>query len=383
MRICRQAGIRMVMITGDYGLTAESLARRIGMLSSDKALIVTGAEIDAMEDNELSAILDQEVIYARMAPEHKLRLVSAFQARGEVVAVTGDGVNDAPALRKADIGVAMGMTGTDVAKEAADIVLVNDNFATITNAIEEGRAVYENLRKFMTYIFSSNVPEMVPFILSALLGIPLALTVTQVLLIDLGTDILPALALGTEKPEPDILHQQPRRLSQPLIDRKLLRRSFLWLGPVEAALAYSGFFLVYGLAGQGPLARFLVDSGINRELAAILPMNFITAHLAALAATMFFAGVVMAQVGNAFACRSEVNRGRRLGWLANPFLIIGVLAEIVMILVFVLFPPLATALGSDTTSGCRLAVVVVLSIHSLRARMDSKKHLAQVETQWY
>jgi magnesium-transporting ATPase (P-type) len=343
--IFKQAGIRMVMITGDYGLTAESLARRIGMLTSDDAMILTGAELDAMSDDDLANILDREVVYARMAPEHKLRLVSAFQAHGEVVAVTGDGVNDAPALRKADIGVAMGVTGTDVAKEAADIVLVNDNFATITNAIEEGRAIYDNLRKFMTYIFSSNVPEMLPFILSALLDLPLALTVTQVLLIDLGTDILPALALGTEKPEPDILQRQPRRSNQPLIDRGLLARAFLWLGPVEAILAYSGFFVIYGLAGQGPLAALFKANGLDHFRAYIFPQNFIALSTDVLAATMFFAGVVWAQVGNAFACRSEVNRGSRLGWLTNHFLVGGVLAEVAMIMLFVLYPPLASALN--------------------------------------
>jgi magnesium-transporting ATPase (P-type) len=343
VRTCRGAGIRMVMITGDYGLTAESLARRVGMLSSKEALIVTGAEIDAMSDDELSALLVREVVFARMAPEHKLRLVSAFQAHGEVVAVTGDGVNDAPALKKADIGVAMGVTGTDVAKEAADLVLVNDNFATITAAIEEGRAVYDNLRKFMIYIFSSNVPEMLPFILSALLGIHLALTVPQILLIDLGTDILPALALGTEKPEPDILDRQPRRPNQPLIDRSLLRRAFLWLGPIEAVLAYSGFYLVYSLTGRGLLDSWINTSGFDQALQAILPAGFTIPSDALLAGTVFLAGVVMAQVGNAFACRSEVNRGRKLGWLANRFLIAGVLAEVGLILTLIYFPPFAAA----------------------------------------
>ena len=149
VRVCKQAGIRMVMITGDYGLTAESLARRIGMLSEGNAHILTGAELEKLDDEQLQSLLDGNVVFARMAPEHKLRLVTAFQNRGEVVAVTGDGVNDAPALRKADVGVVMGLTGTDVAKEAADVILINDNFATIVDAIEEGRAVYDNLRKFM------------------------------------------------------------------------------------------------------------------------------------------------------------------------------------------------------------------------------------------
>ena len=158
-----------------------------------------------MGDVALKQALDKEVIFARMAPDHKLRLVSAFQARGDVVAVTGDGVNDAPALRKADVGIAMGIVGTDVAKEAADVILTNDNFDAIVSAIEEGRAIYDNIRKFITYIFSSNVAEVVPFLATAAFGIPLALNVRQILAIDMGTDILPALALGIEKPEAGIM----------------------------------------------------------------------------------------------------------------------------------------------------------------------------------
>ena len=164
-----------------------------------------------MTDAELQEALTDDVVCARMAPDHKLRLVAAFQARGDVVAVIGDGVNDAPALRKADVGIAMGVTGTDVAKEAADVILTNDNFGAIVNAIEEGRAVYDNIRKLMTYIFASNVPEVVPFIRLALLNIPLALTIMQILAIDLGTDLLPAMALGTEQPEPDIMRRPPRQ----------------------------------------------------------------------------------------------------------------------------------------------------------------------------
>jgi len=170
------------------------------MLTTRNPLIVTGGELETMTDFELQGLLEKEIIYARMAPDHKLRLVAAYQAAGEVVAVTGDGVNDAPALRKADVAVAMGMVGTDVAKEAADVILTDDNFGDFVSAIEEGRAVYDNLRKFITYIFSSNVPEILPFILAALFNIPLALLVIQILAIDLGTDLLPALALGPRNP---------------------------------------------------------------------------------------------------------------------------------------------------------------------------------------
>ncbi len=341
IRICKQAGIRIVMITGDYGLTAESLARRTGMLDGDETSIITGAELDGMSDEELQTRLDQEVVYARMTPEHKLRLVSAFQSRGEVVAVTGDGVNDAPALRKADIGIAMGLAGTDVAREAADVILVSDNFAAIVNAIEEGRAVYDNLRKFMTYIFASNVPEVLPFLLTALINIPLALTVRQILAIDLITDMLPGLALGTEKPEPDIMRRPPRRRNQPLIDRGLLLRAFAWLGPIEAILAFSGFFLVHIIYGESLPVLFSGERLLNIQ-AVLAALQQDPAYPASIAAvTIFHAGVVMAQVGNAFAVRSEVHRGRSLGWLSNRFLLAGVGVEIGLIMLLIYVRPLA------------------------------------------
>ena len=229
IQTCRQANIRIVMITGDYGLTAESLARRVGMLTTKNSIILTGAELDELSDIALQELLDKEVLFARMAPEHKMRLVSAFQQRGEVVAVTGDGVNDAPALRKADVGISMGIVGTDVAKEAADIILTQDDFGAIIAAIEEGRGVYDNIRKFITYIFSSNVPEFMPFIVKANFPlIPLALSVRQILAIDLGTDMFPALALGMEKPEPDVMKRPPRPRNQPLLDSGLLWRAFGW-----------------------------------------------------------------------------------------------------------------------------------------------------------
>ena len=331
---CRGAGIRMVMITGDYGLTAESLARRVGMLSTPNPTILTGAELDLLNDLEIQPLLEKEVVYARMAPEHKLRLVAAFQARGEVVAVTGDGVNDAPALRKADVGVAMGLTGTDVAKEAADIILMNDNFATIVTAIQEGRAVYENIRKFVTYIFSSNVPEILPFLLSAVTRIPLALNVKQILAIDLGTDIFPALALGTEKPEPDVMLRPPRKRSQPLVDRPLLVRAFLWLGVIEAVLCYLGFFFVYDWIADPFWRQFPLTAWMDFERLALIRYP--------LAVTVFYAGVVMAQVGNAFACRTERNRGRSLGWASNPRLLLGIGIELAILIILVYVPPIAS-----------------------------------------
>jgi len=338
VKACHQAGVRMVMITGDYGLTAESLARRIGMLTTSNPLILTGAELEQLNDIELQGMLEKEVIFARMAPEHKLRLVAAFQAQDEVVAVTGDGVNDAPALRKADVGVAMGLVGTDVAKEAADVILTNDNFSTIARAIEEGRTVYDNLRKFTTYIFSSNVPEILPFILTALLTplvMPLALGVKQILAIDLGTDLFPALALGSEIPEPDVMQRPPRRKTQPLVDGRLLRRSFLWLGLIEAGLCFLAFYFI----------NVWVDLPVFQSIHAIIFANIPHSSQQTLSITVYYAGVVMAQVGNAFACRTERNRGRFLGWLTNPALLRGIAIELVILLVLIYVPPMANLFG--------------------------------------
>ncbi len=336
IQICQKAGIRMIMVTGDYGLTAETVARRIGMLTTPNPMIVTGADLESMSDLQLQQLLDKEVIYARMAPEHKLRLVAALQEKGEVVAVTGDGVNDTPALRKADVGVAMGIVGTDVARDAADVILTQDNFSTIVDAIREGRAIYQNIRKFMTYIFSSNVPELAPFVLSAIFQIPLALTVRQILAIDMGTDLLPALALGAEKPEPDIMEHPPRKRTSPIIDRHLLLRSFAWLGVIETLLCYLGFFLVYAQASKVSLGQLLSDLS---QLPSYL--HTVSTETEILAVTVFHAGVVMAQVGNVIACRSEKLRMTEVGVLSNPLIWLGILVEIAIILMLIYIPPLA------------------------------------------
>jgi Ca2+-transporting ATPase len=338
----RQAGIRIVMITGDYGLTAESLARRVGMVTSANPIIMTGAELDLLNDLALQQILSKEIIFARMAPDHKLRLVSAYQERGEVVAVTGDGVNDAPALRKADVGIAMGVVGTDVAKEAADIILTNDNFGSIVSAIEEGRAIYDNIRKFITYIFASNIPEVLPFLLTGALGIPPALTVRQILAIDMGTDILPALALGSEKPEPGIMSYPPRPRSQLLLDRGLLRRSFLWLGLLEAGLCYLGFLATYIFSGN--------TSSLNLPLLNSIqwPQLFpISGDIDAVARTVFLAGVVTVQIGNAFACRTSKAHNTQMGWGSNKTLLGGIVLSLLLIASLVYYPPLAKAFDNQ------------------------------------
>jgi Ca2+-transporting ATPase len=339
VKICREANIRIVMITGDYGLTAESLARRVGMLTTPNSLIITGAELDELSDLTLQGLLDEEVLFARMAPEHKMRLVSAFQQRGDVVAVTGDGVNDAPALRKADVGISMGIVGTDVAKEAADIILTQDDFGAITAAIEEGRGVYDNIRKFITYIFSSNIPELMPFIVKANLPlVPLALSVRQILAIDLGTDMFPALALGMEKPEPDVMKRPPRPRNQPLLDRGLLYRAF-WLGMIESTLCFMAFLSIFILSGHIHRIGLSFLSPLENLVRFRLDLSFEQAMF--LAATVYHAGVVMSQVGNALACRSDRTRSSSIGWLSNKYLIISILIELFGIIGIIYIPFLA------------------------------------------
>nr|WP_314466040.1 cation-transporting P-type ATPase [uncultured Clostridium sp.] len=322
---CRHAGIRIIMITGDYGLTAESIAKRIGIVKGANPRVVSGLELEEMSDDQLKEYLKDEIIFARVAPEQKLRVVSNLQELGEIVAVTGDGVNDSPALKKADIGVAMGIAGTDVAKEAADMILTDDNFASIVHAIEEGRAVYSNIRKFLLYILNSNMPEAVP---SALFlfsrgAIPLPLTVMQILTIDLGTDMMPALGLGTEKPEKGIMDQPPRDPKETLLNRKLIIKAFLWYGMLGSlASAFSYFFVnIQNGWPDMPLA-----SGNN-------PVYF-------RATTMALAAIVFSQIGAVFNCRTEKQSAFKVGLFKNKQVNLGILIEIILIFALVYLPPL-------------------------------------------
>lgn len=329
---CKRAGIRIVMITGDYGLTAESIARKVGIVSG-RPRIVTGAEMDALDDQTLKGILKSDVIFARVAPENKLRVVNLLQEMGEVVAVTGDGVNDSPALKKADIGVAMGVSGTDVAKEAADIILMDDNFASIVNAIEEGRGVYANIKKFTSYIFTSNMPEAIPFVLYVLSGarIPLALNVMHVLSIDLGTDLVPALALGAEPPEPGAMDRPPRSLNDHVIDRDLLMRAYVSLGPLQGLIAMAAFYYFYWTNGYAD--QWLDLPGLGKIYQS--------------ATAMALAAVVTTQIGNLFTQRSERISTFRLPLFKNRLLWIGVAAELFIILLIVYAPPFQNFIGTN------------------------------------
>jgi magnesium-transporting ATPase (P-type) len=339
VQVCSKAGIRIVMITGDYGLTAESLARRVGLLTTRHPAILTGAELDELSEAQLLTLLDNEIIFSRMAPEHKVRLVSTFQSRGDVVAVTGDGVNDAPALRKADIGIAMGIIGTDVAKEAADVILTRDDFGAIATAIEEGRGVYDNIRKFITYMFSSNIPEIAPFVMTASLPwMPLALSVRQILAIDLGTDLFPSLGLGMERPETDVMSLPPRPRTKPLLDSGLMWRAF-WLGSIETVLCFAGYLAVFLLSGHAAEVIPGFPAAWVERVQIHLPLSF--SQAAILAGTAYHAGVVASQVGNALACRSDRLHRFRPERLGNKYLLAGIFMEAAGIAGMVYIPALA------------------------------------------
>jgi len=332
VKTCRKAGIRIIMITGDYGLTAETIARRIGIVRGRHPRVVSGPELEEMDKATLTEALQGEVIFARANPEHKLRIVTALQDAGHVVAVTGDGVNDAPALKKADIGIAMGLAGVDVAKEAADMILTDDNFASIVSAIEEGRAVYANIKKFTSYIFTSNTPEAVPFILFALSGarIPLALGVMHILAVDLGTDLLPALALGAEHPEPGVMDKPPRDLGEHVITGGLLRRAYLFLGPLQSLAVMAAFYFQYWTHGHW---------GQWLDLPAEGPLY-------ASATAMALACVVTTQIGNLFAQRTELVSAFSAPVARNRLLLWGILSELAVIALVVYAPPVQRLIGT-------------------------------------
>jgi len=321
--LCHKASIRIIMITGDYGLTAESIAKRIGIVQSEHPRVISGMELENLPDEELKTALKDEVIFARVAPEQKYRVVSALQEMGEIVAVTGDGVNDAPALKKADIGVAMGISGTDVAKEAADMILTDDNFASIVRAVEEGRAVFSNLRKFILYIFNSNMPEAVPsaFFLFSKGLIPLPLTIMQILAIDLGTDMMPALGLGTELPEAGVMDQPPRSKKESLLNKPIMIKAFLWYGMLESTVSMLAFFYVYLIHGWKLFTPLLNSGVIYRQ-----------------ATTMTLAAIVFCQVGMVLNCRTEKQSIFSKGILGNKRVLLGIVIELVLIALLIYVP---------------------------------------------
>ena len=340
IRTCHAAGIRVIMITGDHPHTASALAHEIGL--AQNPLAVTGDKLLTMSETDLQILLDEpEVLFARTGADQKMRIVLALQRKGEIVAVTGDGVNDAPALKCADVGIAMGISGTDVAKESADIILLDDHFASIVAAIEEGRAVYDNLRKFLTYILTSNVPELVPYLAFVLFRIPLPLTIIQILAVDLGTDMLPALALGAEKPDPDTMRRPPRPRSERLLDWGTLLRAYLFLGPLEAIAGMAAFFFV--LHGGG--WQYGAMLGFHDNL-------YLQATTACLSA------IIAMQVVNVFLCRHPTMSTFGRGYRRNPLIWYGLGFEL-LLLVLIDYTPWGNALFGTAPIGVEVWLFIV------------------------
>ncbi len=348
---CRTAGIRVIMITGDYGLTADAIARKIGIIAADDARVVTGSDLEQMDDAALSQALSGDVVFARVVPEHKMRITQRLQAMGEVVAMTGDGVNDAPALKAADIGIAMGRSGTDVAREAADMILTDDNFASIVNAVEEGRAIFDNIRRFLTYFQTSNVAEMIPFVAMVFLRIPLPLTLMQILTIDLLTDQVPALALGLERPEPGVMERPPRRSGEPILTRGMVAKAYLFLGPIAAAIGMAGFFYRYLESGW--------QWGDWAAMSAIGPAPSSAIYMAA--TTMTLTGIVMAQVGNGFAMRTHHQSIVRVGFFSNRLLLWGIVAELLIQMAIVYVPWMQTIFGTAALTWAQWAFLAAFA----------------------
>jgi magnesium-transporting ATPase (P-type) len=366
---CRRAGIRVAMVTGDHAATARAIAIEVG-LSGPAGMVLEGKDLPK-DEQELGALIDRDgVVLARVAPEDKLRIARALQARGHVVAMTGDGVNDGPALRAADIGIAMGRSGTDVAREAADLVLLDDDFATIVVAVEQGRATFSNVHRSLTYHLTDNVAELTPFAIWALSGgrFPLALGVLQILALDIGTDLLPALALGVEPPNNRALAQPPK--SRHLIDGALLRRAFGVLGPTEAVMSMIAFLVALVVAGWRP------------------GQSFPTGNTVMAASGAAFAAVVIGQAANAFACRSATRSPRALGWAGNRLLLVAVGIELMILVSVLLIAPVAALLDHRPPPVAALGVALltapaVLGADALHKRARARRlrddHAARVK----
>ena len=356
----RQAGIKTVIITGDYGPTAQVVAQEVGIVEKEYCQVIRGTDLEDISDQ---AIVDEvkkgNVIFARVSPEQKLRIVKVIKQGGEIVAVTGDGANDAPSLKEADIGVAMGASGTDVAREAADIVLLNDSFESIVKAVESGRAIYENIRKFIVYVFAHNWAELIPFVLYALLGIPLPLLVVQVLAIDLAIDVIPSLALSREPPEAGIMQEPPRSITERLFTRKVLLRS-VFIGVIIATGAMIGCLNSWAASGW----HFGMPVPENWQFG----VQGITTDPAYLkGVTIMFAGIVVAQAGNVLVCRTSKQSIFKTSLAKNKWIVWGIIAQLSILAVLIYVPLMqqifgTTALGlMDWLFLLALAITVIVA----------------------
>ena len=329
IQTCEQAGIKVVMITGDHPLTAQAVARELNLLKTGR--IITGAELEALSDSDFETAVEEIEVYARVSPAHKLRVVGALQNNGHIVAMTGDGVNDAPALKKADIGIAMGITGTDVTKEAAAMTLTDDNFASIVAAVEEGRGIFGNIKKYLMYLLSSNIGEIILISSASLLGLPIPLATVQILYINLATDGLPALALSVDPPESDLMKRRPRNPRTGIFTRPVVL--LMVVGGIWLALANLGLFL------------WAMSSGRSIEEAR----------------TMLFVSVVLFEFFKAFNFRSD-----RLSALVRPFanrwLNLAVIWELLLLVAIIYVPFLHEPFGTFALPAADWLIVMLLAL---------------------
>ena len=349
----REAGIRTIMITGDYPNTAQAIAETIGMLRQGRK-VMTGAQLDVLSDEELKEVIRDTAVFARVSPEHKMRIVDALQANDEVVAMTGDGVNDAPAIKRADIGVAMGITGTDVAKETADMVLTDDNYASIVAAVEQGRIIYSNIRKFVFFLLSSNVAEIMIIFLATLAGLPAPLTAIQLLWLNLITDGAPALALAVEKGDPDIMDQKPRVKSEPIVNRSMMLglgvQTVAQTGAVLTAFALGLLWhLEAGAQVVGNPIVYLIEHdwrGIDVQTAE----------------TMAFVTLSLCELFRAYTVRSERASLFQIGIFSNRYMQYAVGLSITLLFLVVSVPFLQPIFNTHFPSPREWAVVIGLAL---------------------
>ncbi len=338
---CGQAGIRVLLITGDHPQTATAIARKARILpASDPStggaepLLISGEDLERLRQAELCDLLERGVcVFARTTPEQKMKIVTALKRLGLVVAMTGDGVNDAPALKAADVGIAMGVGGTDVAREAAQIILLDDNFASIVSGVAEGRTIFDNIRKFTNYVLVSNGPEILPYLIYILFPVPLALTIIQILAIDLGTDIIPSMALGQEPTDEDTMTRSPRGRDEPLLNFRLVAHSYFFLGLIEAAYSLVLFFWVLHAGGWHYGERLTASDPLYQS-----------------ATGLALATIMLMQIGNFIGRRSATRSGLDRGLFTNRLILIGFAIEIGFSWATLYFPPLCRVLGTGPVS---------------------------------
>ncbi|MGQ9721350.1 MAG: calcium-transporting P-type ATPase, PMR1-type [Candidatus Jordarchaeum sp.] len=333
----KKAGIKVVMITGDNEFTARSIARKLGLLEGDSK-VLTGADLENMSEAQLDEVVQEVAVYARVSPEHKLRIVKSLQKKDHIVAMSGDGVNDAPALRKADIGVAMGITGTDVAKEASDMILVDDNFASSVAAVEEGRTIYNNIKKTVYFLLSTNAGEILTIFIGLIIGLPIPVIAVQILWINLVTDSFPALALSVDPPEKGVMFRHPRDPGEPVITKRML----------------------YNMVGVGTLmcVSTLLLYSFTLGVFSSFGINYAELELAR---TIAFTNLVFLQLFNAFNTRSRRESIFKIGLFSNKYLVLGTIISVVLQLAVVYLPPLQILFRTVSLSPLELGVVILVS----------------------